>query len=101
MILIKGECSTYFIQADNTTLTPSINSPIGALDLLFKIYFCLNVTYPTTLLNFFSFLEHYCFKVPTEKINAFVSSSHINISNTTPVSNVTQQNSGVQIRSAV
>lgn len=94
MILIKGECSTYFIQADNTTLTPSINSPIVALDLLFKMYFCSNVTYSTTLLNFFSFLEHYCFKVSSGKANAFVSSVHINICNTTPVSNTTKENSG-------
>lgn len=37
IILIKGKCSTYFVQTDNVTLTPSINSSIIALDLLFKI----------------------------------------------------------------
>ncbi|XP_029174744.1 uncharacterized protein LOC114943325 [Nylanderia fulva] len=73
---------------DNVTLTPSINSPIIALDLLFKVHYVLNVTYPTTLLNFFSFLENYCFKISSKKAHAFVSSTHINICNTTPISNV-------------
>lgn len=88
IILIKGKSLTYFVQTDNVTLTPSINSPIIALDLLFKVHYVLNVTYPTTLLNFFSFLEHYCFKFSSEKAHAFVSSTHINICNTTPISNV-------------
>lgn len=87
IILIKGKSLTYFVQTDNVTLTPSINSPIIALDLLFKVHYVLNVTYPTTLLNFFSFLEHYCFKISSEKAHAFVSSTHINICNTT-ISNV-------------
>ncbi|XP_067212749.1 uncharacterized protein [Linepithema humile] len=83
IILIKGQSTQYFIQADNRTLTLNNNSPIMALDLLFKTYYVFDVKCPETLIYFFNFLENYCFKISDKVQHALVSSVHINICNIT------------------
>ncbi|KAL0130363.1 hypothetical protein PUN28_002187 [Cardiocondyla obscurior] len=84
IILIKGQRPTHFVQADNNTITPNMNSSVVALDLLFKIFHVLNVTYPKNLINFFKFMQQYCFKVSLDKAHAFVATTHINICNIIP-----------------
>jgi len=59
------------------------NSPITALDLLFKTYYVFDVKCPETLIYFFNFLENYCYKISDKVQHASVSSTHINISNIT------------------
>jgi len=59
------------------------NSPITALDLLFKTYYVFDVKCPETLIYFFDFLENYCCGISDKVQHVSVSFTHINISNIT------------------
>lgn len=80
---VKGQDkATGFVQGDGWFMIPpdTMKYPIAAFDMLFKLYHVLQVCYPTTLKNFFNFLETYIYRTGTRPLSS-VSSLHINISN--------------------
>ena len=82
IMCIQGqEKTTFFIQGDGWFFTlPHRATPITAFDFLFKLYQMLDVLYPSSLLNFYNFLESFVYKMRVNP-SSIVSSLHINICN--------------------
>jgi len=53
---------------------------VNAFDLLFKLYFVLNVEYPTKLINYYEFFQCFIYNISTRK-RSIGTSMHINICN--------------------
>ena len=71
----------YYIQGDRWFIeVPSKADPIVSFDLLFKLFYVLNLSYPISLNNFFNFIDFYIFKI-TNKPKSAVASMHVNIAN--------------------
>lgn len=82
IICVRGQKNeTFFVQGDEWFLSGhDKNNPIVAFDLLFKSYYVLNLSYPTSLLNFYNFMECYIHNIVSQS-QGIVSSVHINIAN--------------------
>lgn len=77
----QNRIKSFFVQGDGWFLKAhNDNSSVTAFDLLFKIYFVLNVSYPIGLQNFYNFVEHYLYDLGTET-RSVVTSLHINLTN--------------------
>ena len=71
----------YYIQGDKWLIeVPTKAEPIVSFDILFKLFYVLNLSYPASLNNFFNFIDFYIFKT-TQKSKSAVASMHINIVN--------------------
>lgn len=54
---------------------------IGAFDLLFKIYYTFNLRFPIELLNFYTFIAYYIYKLTDIRPVSIVRALHINLIN--------------------
>ncbi|XP_043481276.1 uncharacterized protein LOC122510577 isoform X2 [Leptopilina heterotoma] len=79
IICVKGQNrESYFLQGDGWIIkTFDETCAVSAFDLLFKLYFVLNVCYPSGLLNFYNFMEQFIYKMPGTKVRNVVRSLHI------------------------
>lgn len=77
---MNGRETVYFIQGDDWIIIhrPKKCSLLSTFDLLFKIYYTLNLEYPVNLKNFYNFMEVCIYKI-TQKASGVVNSVHTNI----------------------
>lgn len=82
IVCIRGsKKDKYFVQGDGWLIeVPDKADPIVSFDLLFKLFYVLNLCYPASLNNVFNFIDFYVFKI-TKKTKSVIASMHINISN--------------------
>ncbi|XP_039310145.1 uncharacterized protein LOC105202987 [Solenopsis invicta] len=82
IVCVRGQKKDkYFIQGDRWFIEVLNKAdPIVSFDLLFKLFYVLNLSYPMSLNNFFNFIDFYIFKT-TNKPNSVVASMHVNIAN--------------------
>ncbi|XP_044597497.1 uncharacterized protein LOC123274063 [Cotesia glomerata] len=82
LILMKGQdCESYFIEGDNWFIDVNQNStPIAAFNILYKLFYVLNLQYPNSLQNFYNFIDCYIFKMKNVKPRSVVSSLHVTLS---------------------
>lgn len=74
MIGLEGPEMFYFVQADEQIISRRQKASfLAAFDLLFKIYFVLDVEYPIGVKNFFQFIETYLYEVCETPSNMVVS----------------------------
>lgn len=83
-LLVNGqEKTTVFIQVDQHFLQPesrNFETPLAAVDCLFKIFHCLQLEYPPSLKNFYNFLACYAYNIEDDVLQS-VTSLHTNIEN--------------------
>lgn len=80
ILLIDGECQNFYVIVDGYPLQRYNKSDIiSAFDLLFKVYYVLNLEYPINLKIFFNFIETYFFKVSKITVSSVVTSLNINL----------------------
>ncbi|XP_067204588.1 uncharacterized protein [Linepithema humile] len=82
IVCVRGSRKNkYFVQGDGWLIeVPDKADPIVSFDLLFKLFYVLNVSYPVSLNNFFNFIDFYIFKI-AKKTSSVVTSLHVNITN--------------------
>ncbi|XP_066581724.1 LOW QUALITY PROTEIN: uncharacterized protein [Prorops nasuta] len=84
LLCVSGEVKNYFVIADNVILSRKKQSDaVSSFDLLFKLYYILNIEYPVLLQNFYNFIDTYVFEISMlkKKIASTVTSTFVNISN--------------------
>ncbi|XP_057335475.1 uncharacterized protein LOC130674224 [Microplitis mediator] len=85
LILMKGQgYEKFFIEGDNWLMSVGDKSgPIAAFNLLYKLFYVLNLQYPNSLQNFFNFVDCYVFGMQGVTSRSVVSALHITLSNIT------------------
>ena len=77
----NGQTHTYFIQGDGWILHRHDKTTIiSSFDLLFKLFYTLNLSYSAPLMYFFNFFEVFIYKT-SDRAGSMITSMHINISN--------------------
>ncbi|KAH0549758.1 hypothetical protein KQX54_013609 [Cotesia glomerata] len=85
LILMKGQgYEKFFIEGDNWLMSVGDKSgPIAAFNILYKLFYVLNLQYPNSLQNFFNFIDCYVFGMQGVTSRSVVSALHITLSNIT------------------
>lgn len=80
----NGSKNTYFVQGDGWILhrTDRSNLPL-TFDLLFKIYYVLNLEYSACLKNFYNMIQTLIYKIPGDTLPS-VASTYALIQNIDP-----------------
>ncbi|XP_070526384.1 uncharacterized protein [Cardiocondyla obscurior] len=82
IMCIQGqEKVSYFVQGDGFFFDfQKEGTLIAAFDFLFKLYQVLHISYPSSFLNFYNFIDSFIYKINSKPSN-IASSLHINICN--------------------
>lgn len=72
----------FFIQGDGWLVHRSDKTKfIPTFDLLFKMYYVLNLEYPVILQNFFQFIQRFLYKITTDTaVVSSVTTLHVSLS---------------------
>ncbi|XP_074100641.1 uncharacterized protein LOC141528473 [Cotesia typhae] len=94
LILVKGQdTETFFIEGDNWLMNVKQNStPIAAFNLLYKLFYVLNLKYPDNLQNFYNFIDCYIFAMKDVQPRSSVSALHV-VFNHTPLNDTADDSS--------
>lgn len=84
LISVKGQdTDTFFVEGDNWFINMNQKStPIAAFNLLYKLFYVLNVKYSENLQNFYNFIDCYIFAMEGVQPRSSVSSLHVVFNNT-------------------
>ncbi|CAH2085699.1 unnamed protein product [Euphydryas editha] len=84
LVLVKGQdTETCFVEGDNWFIKMNQKStPIAAFNLLYKLFYVLNLKYPDNLQNFYNFIDCYIFAMKEVQPRSSVSSLHVVFNNT-------------------
>ena len=62
---------------DDFIVQPHQNDPVTAFDLLFKLYYVLNVKYPAPLAKFYEFMQHFIYELIAKNVRGIVTELHV------------------------